>query len=161
MFFQFLGINLDDVHPRVVGDAAVHQRLINGLVRVLQGDVFAHDRDLDLFGGTAQALDNALLPAFDPFVRQFDVEFLEDQLVEFLFLQGHGNFINVFDVDGLDDGLQVHVAKKCYLLPLVLGNGPFGAAHQDLRDDADLAQTPDAVLGGFGFLFAGGLDVRQ
>ena len=51
--------------------------------------------------------------------------------------------------------------NKGDLLALFLGDGPLRAAHQDLGDDPDFPQAPDAMLGGLGFLLAGGFDIRQ
>jgi hypothetical protein len=40
-----LGVHPGDFHPRVVGDAAVGQRLDQALVRILELDVLADHRD--------------------------------------------------------------------------------------------------------------------
>jgi hypothetical protein len=84
-----------------------------------------------------------------------------DDLVDHLVVEHGRDLVNGVGVETFDDGFRHHVAEQRDLAPLLDRNRAVGAAQQDVRLDADLAEFLDRMLGRLGLQLAGGRDVRQ
>jgi hypothetical protein len=88
-----------------------------------------------------------------------DVELFHHTFVQPLFAQRQRHIVDMFAVHHRDDVLHVHVAEQGDLVLHLLGDLPLGAAEQDVRLDADLAQFHDRMLGRLGLQLASRADV--
>ena len=139
----------------------VGERFVDALVGILQLDVFADDRDLDLLLWVNDAVDE-----FPPIAQigrgRIDVQELADEVVETLLVQHQRHLVNrVRHIARLDDRVRADVAKHRKFLPDFGVERTFRAANQDLRLETDLAQFRDALLSRFCLQFAGRADVRD
>ena len=82
--------------------------------------------------------------------------------VEFLL----GKFTR-YRVDGIrhilffNHAFGLHVAEERKLVEVILRNRHFGAAHQNVRENTDVAEFCHRMLGGLGLEFSSGLEVRH
>src|SRR5256714_1622392 len=146
LLLERLGVDVDDAHLHVVGDAAVRQGFVERLVRVAELDVLADEADAHLILGMAH-LAHDLFPLRqrpDLLVRQ--VQLVEEDLVEPLAREGQRHLVDELDVERGDDRLLLDVAEEGDLLLHVLGDGALAAAEEDVGLDADLAQLLHGVL---------------
>ena len=134
-----LGIDADDVHLGIVGDARMGDRLVNGLVGVLQLDVFADHPDRDLVPGRPDASQD-LGPDILGVRRRLELEHLDHEIVHPLLLQHERQFVDRgFHIALLDDRLDRHVAEQAELLAELGHQRMVAPADQDVRLDADFA----------------------
>ncbi len=157
-FFQVLGRYISQLDGGVVGHAAVHQGLVQALVRFLQIDVLADDGDYRLLGGVGDLVEQ-FLPGLQPRRAGPDIEQFQDLVVQALLVKAQGHLVDVLHVLGGDHLVGAHVAEQGDLGLQFLGERHLGTAEQDVGLDADGAQLLDRVLGGLGLHLAGGLDV--
>src|SRR5688572_19795096 len=75
-----------------------------------------------------------------------DLQLVADDLVEHLLVQHHRDLVDRVDVPAGDHRLLLHVAEQRDFAPLLLRDGPVGAAEQRVGLDADLAQLLHRVL---------------
>ena len=142
----------------MVMDAAMGQRFHNAQVGVGQLHILAHQADGGLLLGGELALHHgAPLGQVAGGVR--DAQQAADQFVQPFLVEQQRHFINGAGVQVLDHPIRGQVAEQADLGPQVPGNLVLGAAHQDVRGNADAAQLLHAVLGGLGLELAGGLEV--
>ena len=157
-----LGVHADDLHLGVVMGAGVDERFVDRFVGVLQFDVFAGHGDGDLVFRMDHALHEALPILERRGGRVAEAELVHHQAVDLVAAQVERAFVNrVGHIAEGDDVLALDVAEHGDFLPVVLIEVRLGAADDDVRLDADLAEFGDRLLGGFGFHLAGGLDVGQ
>ena len=149
-----------DVGAQVVGQAAVHQRFFQALVRFLELHVLANNGDGDLVAGVVEAMDQ-VVPLAQVAFAGLQPQVPQDDLVEPFVAQRHRHFVDGGHVFGGDDGVLGHVAEQRDFGLQVARQKPPGAAQQDIGLDAELQQILDAVLGGLGLQLAGGGDVRH
>ena len=124
------------MHAATVLRTRVLQRLVDGQVGVLQLDVLADQRDLDLFLGTLQPLGEVEpLAEICPLARQ--PELLAHELIETFGLQARGNEIHVGNVGRSDDRALLDVGEEGDLLPDVDRQLLMRAADDDVRVDTD------------------------
>ena len=147
LFLERLRVDVDDAHLHVVGDAAVHERFVERLVRVAEVDVLADEADAHLVLGMPH-LAHDLFPLrqrADLLVRQ--VQLVEQDLVETLARERQRHLVDEVDVVRRHDRLVFHVAEERDLLLHLLGDGALRAAEQDVGLDADLraASAPSAA----------------
>ena len=149
-----------DLHP--VGDAPMHQGLVNALVGVLQPDVFAHHRDLHL---AMRRRDQGLEHGFP--VGQVDPVDMQVQLLHQVHIQVLARKVHRYLVDGmghvlfLDHQVVVHVAEHGQLFAMFAAQRLLAPADQDVGNDPDGPQNAHRLLGGLGLEFLGRLDVRH
>ena len=94
--------------------------------------------------------------------RVAEADLVHDQAVDLVAAQVERAFVNrVRHIAEGDDVLALDVAEHGDLLAVVLVEIRLGAADDDVRLDADLAEFGDGLLGRLGFHLAGGLDVGQ
>ncbi len=87
------------------------ERFVNALVRVLQIDVFADDRDLHAFLRTDDTL-NKFAPVCEIRHRRFEVQQIADKFVEPFGVQHQRHFIDgMLDVARFDHRLLRNAAK--------------------------------------------------
>ena len=119
--------------------SSMGQCFIDRLIRIGQGDVFPHHGNPDFLGRVFDPLDDDLAPCLKVVVLFLDVQLLENEVVQSLFLKKDRHFIDVFHVRRFNDRLLVHIAEKRDLVSLLLGHVFFRAAQEDVRDDPDLS----------------------
>src|SRR3989338_1940847 len=78
--------------------------------------------------------------------------------VEALLLQRERDLVNRLHVPRLNNRVVLDVTKKGDFIFHTFGKFLFRAAEKDIRLDTDFAQTPHAVLGGFGLELTGRAD---
>ena len=125
-------------HAAVVGNSAVHDRLVEALVGFREVDVLADQRDLDLRLRVAHALDD-LFPAGELGRARPDVEQLGDLLVDALLVELGGYFVDAGHVLVGKNSVRGDIGKERDLLPKRGAYGPACPAQQDIGLDADLA----------------------
>ena len=157
--FERLGIDQTEVDAAIMARRGVGERFVNAFVSVLQIDVFADDRDLDLLLRVDDA-SNKLAPIAMVGLGRINVEETANEFVQSLLMQEERHFVNgMRHVTRFDYGVQADIAEQGELLPDVGVERAFGAAKENLRLETDLAQLGDALLGRFGLEFACGANV--
>ena len=139
-----------ELHPGVIGNPAMRQRLIEALIGIEQAGVFAHHRNghLALRGG--DALDN-ILPARDiRLTINAEVEVPQHLPVQPLIVIGQRHLINAARIKRRYHTFGPHIAEQCNLAALILRNRPVATAEQDLRLDAHAEQFLHRMLGRLG-----------
>jgi hypothetical protein len=94
-----------------VGQAAVHQGLVQAFVGLLEIDILADDADFHLILGVFEAL-HQLLPGLQTGRPGPDVQDLDQALVQTLLMEQQGNLVDVFHVLGGDHRLGLDVAEQ-------------------------------------------------
>ena len=155
-----LGVDPLHVDPRLVGDAAVGERLHEALVGVLQLDVLADHRDARL---DQRRLDPAhhALPARQVDRPWLEAEELDDDLVETLPMEDQRHLVDRLDVLRRDDGLLLDVAEEGDLRLDARRQVAIGATEQHVGLDSDRPQLLDRVLRGLRLQLGGRLHVRH
>ena len=138
-------------------EAAVIERLVEALVRVLVADVLADDVNRDAILRIPDALDQRF-PRLHVLLGHRQAEMLQHDPVEPFDAQHQRHFVNRRDVLRGDDGFRIDVAEERDLLLEVGVEEPIGAAEQDVGLDADRSQVAHAVLRGLRLQLAGGAD---
>ena len=155
--FQRLGLDPVQRDLGALGEAAVVDRLVEALVRVLVAGVLADDVDRDLAGGVLDAIDQ-FLPRRGPRLGERQAQLLEHDLVEPLALQDQRHFVDRGDVLRGDHGFLGDVAEERDL-PLDVGvQEAIGAAQQHVGLDADRPEVAHAVLRRLGLQLSGRAD---
>src|SRR5262249_53195866 len=106
-----LGVDPLHVDTRLVGDAAVGERLHEALVRVLQLDIFAHDRDARLDQRRLHAAHDRL-PAREVDPARLEAQELHDDPVQAFPVEVERHLVDRLDVLGGDDRLLLDVAEE-------------------------------------------------
>ena len=159
--FNLFGIQAHDFHAAIVADAAVADGFIDGLVGVLQADVFADHADADAVLRRDDFADD-FLPVRHVGGRHIEAQQPADQVVGALALEHERHFVNrMFHVLLLDHRLHGDVAEHGNLLAQLLFQRLFAAADDEVGRDADFAQLGDRLLRGLGFQLARRLDERH
>ena len=141
--------------------AGVLQGFVHGLVGVADGDVLAHQRDGAFVLGLGSLLDELVPFGMDNRVHA-QAELFKHAEVQFLL----GKFAG-YGIDGIrhvlffDDAFGFYVAEERELVQVILRNCHFGAAHQNVREDTDVAEFGNRVLRGLCLEFACSLEVRH
>ena len=143
-----------NVDARARLDTAVHQRLVERNVRVANLHVLAHHADVDHRFGILLRRDHGA-PLGQIRGRDLEAQLVDHDVVQVLFMQQHGNFI---DIVGIDRGYHrafLHVGEQSDLAPLLVRQPMGTAAQQDIRLNTDAAQLLHRVLRGLGLDLAG------
>ena len=146
------------IHPAGVRDPAVHDGLVEALVRLGQVNVLAHQSDLDLGQRAAHGLDHPF-PAGHLRGARPDVEQFGDLLVHALLEKSDRHFIDAGHILGGKHCIGRHVGKQRDLLLQVRADGLGRPAQQDVGLDADLTQLHHRVLRRLGLQLARGGDI--
>jgi len=154
---EVLGLDPLEIDLEAMGEGAVEEGFLEALVGVFVFDVLADEGDVDLIDGVLHAVEH-VEPAGHVGGFCLEVEEVEDLLVEFLFGENEGDFVDAGDVGGGNDGVGIDIAEESDFSFEFLGEGALGAADEHVGLDADGAELLDAVLGGLGFEFLGGGD---
>ena len=159
ILLEQLGIQPADMHLHPVGDPAMHQRLVERLVRILQADIFADHADRHLALGLLDPLDD-LAPARQIERRgRIQPECIQHRTVQPLdmILQRHA-----VDRPGIQRGdhrFLAHVAEQRDLGTVAFGQRPFAPAHQHVGLDAERGEVAHAVLRRLGLQLARRRDI--
>ena len=136
-------------------DAAVDERLLDRLVRVHELGVLAHDGDADLAAGGPLDAFHDTPPPLEIGGGGLEFEPLQHHLVQTLTVQLQGHLVDGFLVVGFHHGVRMHVGEERDLAANALIQRALGAAHHDIRRNADLHELAHRVLGRFGLQLAG------
>ena len=90
---EVFGVDADDFHARLVGDAGVAEGFVDGFIGVLQLDVFADHADLHLVLGRLDAADD-LGPDILRVGAGLEPELVHDELIKALLLQHEGQLVD-------------------------------------------------------------------
>src|SRR4029453_3716589 len=151
---ELVAAHPEDLHSRVVPDAAVNQRLLNRLVGIVQVGVLAHYRYPYLMLGMHDSFDDRF-PGGEIGFFGLQPEPLAGYPVKALVAESQRNFVDGGHVGAFDHALEIDVAEAGDLA-LDLGiDRLFAAADQDVGLDSDLHQVPHRVLGRLGFELPG------
>ena len=146
---DLLAVHVAQVHCHAVGNATVHEGLVQALVGLLQIHVLAHNGNGHLALGVGKVVDH-LPPGLEMGVPGRQAHHDGHLLVKALLEEGQGQFVDVANVNGTEDSVRIHVAEECDLLAQILGHDLLAAAEYDVRLDADGEKLLYTVLGGFG-----------
>jgi hypothetical protein len=155
--FQGFGLDPPDVHAQPVLEAAVIQRLVQALVRILVTDVLADDVDRDFVRGVPDAIDE-IHPGAHARLGLRKVQALQHDAVESLGGEHQRHLVDARHVFRGDDGLFVDVAEEGDLPLDLLIEESVRAAQQDVGLNTDRPQVADAVLRRLRLQFSGGAD---
>src|SRR5262249_29823808 len=155
-----LGVDPLHVDARLVGDAAVGERLPRAVVRVLQLAVLAAPRVARLDRRRLPPPYDAL-PAREIDAPRLEAEELDDDLVEALAVEVERHLVDRLDILGGDDGLFLDVAEERDLRLDTRRQIAVRAAEQHVGLDADRPQLLDRVLRGLPLELRSRLQVRH
>ena len=146
-----------DHYALAIREAAVAQSFAQTFVGVFQLDVFADDADADFAGGMLERLEHGQ-PAAQIARRSFETQQAKNLFVESFGRESHGDFVNVGDVRRGNDAGFGDVAEERDFRFQIGGQRAVAAANQHVRLNSDAEKFFHAVLRGFGFQFARGVD---
>src|SRR4051794_15799157 len=150
----------DDRAP--LGPTRVAQSLRHRHVRVGQLDVLADERDLELWLGTLDQIDEFAPPCQVGRMCLFvQAELAHDQIVEATVVELERHLVDGVRGRRRDDGLDRDVAEQRDLLAQVVRNVLVGPGDDHVGLDADAAQLLDRVLGRLRLELARGAQRRQ
>ncbi len=156
-----LGIDPFDIDAHPVRHAAMHERFLDRLVGILELDILADDGHVHRAIGVLDAVHH-ILPHAQVWARRgADLEHVEHRLVEPFAVIGERGLVDRLEVVGGDHVLLAHVAEESDLLALLVGDGLFGAAHENVRRDPDALQLLDRMLRRLGLELARGGKIGQ
>src|SRR5436309_2991430 len=155
-----LGVHPDDVHFRLVSDAAVDQGLDEALVGVPQVDVLA-DHGEPRGGARRFHAAHDVLPPGEVDGTVLQAEALDDDRIQAFTVEHERDLVDRVDVFGGDDRLLLDVAEQRDLRLDAGGQVAVGAAEQDVGLDPDGAQLLHRVLGGLRLQLRGRLHERH
>src|SRR5581483_8383531 len=157
---QLLGVHVVNIDPRLVGDRAVGDRLVQALVGIDQVDVLADHRDVDGHPRILDGLDDPA-PLAEIWRARPDVELLDHALVQPFVVEVQRHLVDRRDVARRDHAVLLDVTEVRDLRLDLAVEGTVAAAEQDVGLDAEAGQFLDAVLGGLGLELARGGDERH
>ena len=161
-FLQALGLDPMDIDFDVVSDAAMQQRFLQALVRILVLDIFADQRDIaPRRAGSACGASMADQRSRLRGPSGSRLQMPQDDLIDSLFGEDQRDFVDRIYVFGGDDRFRIHVAEERNLVLHVGRQKALGAAKKNIGLNTDGAQFFDAVLRGLGFQFLRGGDPRN
>ena len=149
---ELFGVDPVDVHVDAALVAAVEEALRHGEIGVVQGDVFANQRNAHRALGGENALDH-LGPLSQVGLGQIQPQTAAHGVVEPLFVEHQGHAVERGRGEVLNDAGLVDVAEQGNLVDDILRRAEVGAADNDVRLDADGSQLLDRVLGGLALEF--------
>ena len=157
---ELLGVDPQDAQLAAVVDGRVLEGLPDRQVGLVELHVLADQRDGDRLVTGVDALDQRA-PLGRGRARRGEAELAHHELVEPLFVHVQRHLVDVVDVARRHDGLGLDVAEEGDLVADAAAERLFGARHDDVGLDADLAQLGDAVLRGLGLELADHADDRH
>ena len=143
------------LHPHLVGDAAMRQRLVQRFIGVQQPGVLAHHRDRDLALGRGDAVLDALPGGHVRLAINGKVEVPQHLAVQPFLVVAAGHCVDAAGVIGRDHAFGPNVAEQRDLAALILGDFPVAAAEKNLGLDADAEQLLHGMLRRLGLQLAG------
>lgn len=156
-FFEVFGVDFNDFNGGVVLGTGDREGFVDGLVGVVELDVFSDDRDGGFEGRIDEAVDEAF-PTGEVGGLGFEAENIGDEAVDLVLAKIEGAFVDrIFDIAEGDDIFLFDVAEHRDFTAVVVVEIVFGAADDDIGLDADFAEFGDGLLGGLGLDFTGRL----
>ena len=156
------GLDEVDAHAGAGLHASVGQRFVERDVGIAYLHVLSDHRDVDLTGRVRLRIDHALPCREVGRARlRLEAEFLDDDPVEILRVQQHGDLVDVTRIDRRDHRPLLDIGEQRDLAPLLGGQRVLRAAQQDVGLDADATEFFDRMLGGLGLDLAGTADHRH
>ena len=160
--FDFLGLDPLEPHFAIVENPGMIQGFVNRLVRIAVFDVFADERDRDLVGRLDDASEHLLPVGHVDLSRRRQLQFLDDQLVEFIRVQAQRHFVDtVFAIFFFDDSATFEATHLSDFIAILRRNRSLGTTDNHIGLDADLAEFLHAVLRRFRFQFARCFQIRH
>ena len=157
---QFRG-NPVEIDPRMIGNPAMNQRLGERFVGVGKIGVLAHNRDVDLAVGGANAADD-LAPRIEiGRGARVDLEMVEDLNIEAFVVILDRHLIDRIDIKRGHDGFRADIAEQCDLVAFAVRNRAVTAAQEHMRPDTDPLQFHHRMLGRLGLELAGCGQIRH
>jgi hypothetical protein len=152
-----LGAEIHQLHLGVVGDAAVHQGLVEALVGVGELHILADDPDADMVLGILDLADQRL-PLRHVARVLGQVQDLEQDLVQTLAAEAQRYLVDGVDVTGGDDLARLDIAEERDLALDIFGQRTVAAAEQGIGGDTDGSELAYRVLGRLCLELVGGGD---
>ena len=137
------------MHPCVVGDAAVPERLRNGEICVMKLDIFADECDRAFAGGLDIAFYHRT-PCGEVGLALLKVQHVEHYPAKPPLLQHEGNLVEGTGVEIFDNIFFGNIAEQAYLGADTPVDGVVAAADDDVGLNADALKLLDRMLGGLG-----------
>ena len=156
---EHLGVHPVQLHPDIMGDAAMGQRLGQRLIAVEQVGVLADDGDGDLALRLGHRMDDAFPAAHVGLAIGREAEMPQHFLVHALGMVLQRHAVDRTGIKRRDDAFRADIAEQRDLAALVLRDRPVAAAEQDLRLDAEPEQFLDRMLGRLGLQLPGRADI--
>lgn len=158
-FFDLSALDAGDADLGFVLDSSVVEGFVDGLVGIFVFGVFADDGDADFVFRIAEGMED-FAPGVEVGGLTAELKSFDDEFIEFAIAEADGDFVDgEIAIAFFDDGFDGDVAEEADFFAIILGDGLFAAADEDIGLDTDLAELTDGVLGRFGFEFAGGFEV--
>ena len=145
LFVEGFGVDVFDLHPRVIVDAGMPQRFVERLVGVRKVGVLAAHGDRD-FARRVLHLMHQTVPAAQVggFGQQLQLH-AGSARPETLLVQHARHLVDGVHVPHRDHAVRQHVGEQRDLLALFVGNGAVGAAQQHVGLDPGFAQLSRTV----------------
>ncbi len=159
LVLEQLRVDPVDVDLYAIGDAAVHERFVERLVRVRQADIFADHADSDFAFRVLQTIHD-IEPALEiRLAARLDAERAQHFVVQPLgmILRGHG--VDAVRVQRGNDGFLGDIAEEPDLRALTIRQRLLAATHQHIRRHAQRCELPHTVLGGLSLQLARRRDI--
>ena len=151
-----LGVYPLDIHLHPIGDAAMHQRLVQRFIGIRQPDIFADNTDRDFAFGVGEAVHD-IGPAIQCRRRAgLYAKGAQHFIVQALGMVLRRHIIDAARIKRGDNGLLRDIAEQGDFCPLAVRQRLLAAAHQHIGLHAKRGQLAHAVLGRLGFQLAGG-----
>ncbi len=109
--FQFIGGNILQLHLRIISNAAMHQGLMQTLIRLFQVHIFAGDTDGNRMLRVLDLVDQ-LFPGLDVGCSGPDTQFFQDTVVNSLFMQPQRHLVDGVHIYGSDHRFRFHIAEQ-------------------------------------------------
>ena len=137
------------------------QRLGDRLIGVFKLRVLANNRNAHQAFRIVDPVSNVFPDGQIGLGRWADRKGVQNGLVHAFAIIGEGRLIDRFEILCRDHRIRTHIAEQRQLFALLLRDGAFGSADQNIGRNADRAQLFHRVLGGFRLQLARGRDIGQ
>ena len=137
------------------------ERLEDGLIRVLKLDILADKCDIYLMLRMIQSIQETLELCKIRLRKIFDMEMIQNHLIETLPFHVHRNLVNGRSVDGLDHVARLYVTEQSHLSSDIGSKFLFSTANDNVRMYTGLLKHLYRVLCRLGFQLLGCSQVRH
>ena len=143
---KFSSIQPMNVHSDIITDTSMNESFSQTLIGILQINIFPDHGDINFTRlGFIQNINN-FAPGFQVRYLCRDSQFGKNNLRQSLGFQGHGNFVDAFDIHRCNYRIDFNVTKQRDFLFKIFSQLLFRAAKQNVWLDSNFTQFLDTML---------------